>query len=85
VQENGNAGTDHGHGTVMLLLGGGLKGGQVHGAWPGLAPSALDQGDLAGANDYRDVLGELLNVRLGVGDVAKIFPGHPYKRLGVAR
>jgi uncharacterized protein (DUF1501 family) len=85
VAENGNAGTDHGHGGVMLVMGGGLNGGAVHGAWPSLAPSALDQGDLAGANDYRDVLAEVLAVRFGVGNVADIFPGHPYKRLGVMR
>jgi uncharacterized protein (DUF1501 family) len=76
VAENGNAGTDHGHGGVMLLLGGGLRGGRVHGRWPGLEPDALDQGDLAGANDYRDVLAELLRARLGVADLAPIFPAH---------
>jgi uncharacterized protein (DUF1501 family) len=85
VAENGNAGTDHGHGGLMLLLGGGLNGGAVHGKWPGLAPSALDQGDLAGANDYRDVLAELLRTRLGVSDAAKIFPGHQAQDLGVFR
>jgi uncharacterized protein (DUF1501 family) len=69
----------------MLLLGGGLNGGAVHGRWPGLAPSALDQGDVAGANDYRDVLAELLARRLGVVDSAKIFPGHRPKSLGVFR
>ncbi|HET6211781.1 MAG TPA: DUF1501 domain-containing protein [Micromonosporaceae bacterium] len=82
VEENGNAGTDHGHGGVMLLLGGGLAGGKVHGKWPGLAESALDHGDLAGANDYRDVLGEMLSTRLGVADLAKIFPSYTYHRLG---
>lgn len=85
VAENGNAGTDHGHGGVMLLLGGGLVGGRVHGRWPGLAEDALDHGDVAGANDYRDVLGELLSARLGVTDLPKIFPGHAYRRLGVFR
>jgi len=83
VEENGNAGTDHGHGGAMLLLGGGLNGRKVHGRWPGLAESALDHGDLAGANDYRDVLGEMLIARLGLGDVKKIFPGHSYRELGV--
>ena len=85
VSENGNAGTDHGHGALMLLLGGGLMGGQVHGRWPGLAPSALDNGDLAGANDYRDVLGEVLERGFGVGDVKKVFPDHTYSRIGVLR
>ncbi|HKO33423.1 MAG TPA: DUF1501 domain-containing protein, partial [Candidatus Limnocylindria bacterium] len=85
VQENGNAGLDHGRGGLMLLLGGGLVGGQVHGKWPGLAPGALDNGDLAGPNDYRDVLGELLQRGFGIGDLSKIFPDHPYNRIGVAR
>jgi len=83
VEENGNAGTDHGHGAVMLLLGGGLNGGKVHGKWPGLAAGALDQGDLAGANDYRDVLSELLQSRFAVSNAAQIFPGYTPKRLGV--
>jgi uncharacterized protein (DUF1501 family) len=85
VAENGNAGADHGHGGVMLLLGGGLRGGRVHGGWPGLAPDVLDHGDLAGANDYRDVLVELLQRRLGIGDPAPIFPDHRPTRLGVFR
>ena len=85
VQENGNAGTDHGHGSLMMLLGGGLNGGAVHGKWPGLAPGALDNGDLAGANDYRDVLGEVLDRRFGVADVKKVFPDHDYSRIGVLR
>ncbi|HLT11768.1 MAG TPA: DUF1501 domain-containing protein [Micromonosporaceae bacterium] len=83
VAENGNAGTDHGHGSLMLLLGGGLVGGRVHGKWPGLAPDDLDNGDLAGANDYRDVLGEILERRFGLGDLKKIFPDHDYHRIGV--
>jgi uncharacterized protein (DUF1501 family) len=83
VQENGNAGLDHGRGGLMLLLGGGLVGGKVHGKWPGLAPAALDNGDLAGPNDYRDVLGEILQRGFNVGDLTKVFPDHPYSRLGV--
>ncbi len=85
VAENGNAGVDHGHGGLMMLLGGGLVGSQVHGKWPGLSAGALDNGDLAGANDYRDVVAELLNRRFNIGDVKKIFPDHEYRRLGVAR
>ena len=83
VEANGNSGTDHGHGGVMLLLGGGLNGGKVHGKWPGLAAGALDQGDLAGANDYRDVVSELLGARMGVKDPKKIFPGYEPRKLGV--
>ena len=83
--ENGNGGTDHGHGGVMLLLGGGLNGGQVHGRWPGLDPSALNQGDVAGVNDYRNVMGELLATRFGIGNLGEIFPGFQYQRLGIVK
>jgi uncharacterized protein (DUF1501 family) len=82
VEQNGNAGTDHGHGGVMLLLGGGLNGGRVHGRWPGLAPGARDHGDVAGANDYRDTLAEMLRTRFGVTDAPTIFPGYQTKRVG---
>ncbi len=85
LQENGNAGTDHGHGSVMLLLGGGLNGGRVHGAWPGLEPSALNQGDVAGANDYRNVLSEVLATRFNVANSADIFPGFQSQRIGIMR
>jgi uncharacterized protein (DUF1501 family) len=83
VAENGNAGTDHGYGGLMMMFGGGLNGGKVHGKWPGLAESVLDHGDVPGANDIRDPIAEALAVRFGVGDLAKIFPGHKYTRLGV--
>ncbi|GAA2621349.1 DUF1501 domain-containing protein [Dactylosporangium fulvum] len=85
VQENGNVGVDHGHGNAMLLLGGGLNGGKVHGNWPGLSQSALDQGDVAGANDYRDVLAEVLKKRFNVADSGAIFPNHQFKSLGVVK
>jgi uncharacterized protein (DUF1501 family) len=87
IDQNGSGGADHGHGATVLLLGGGLAGGTIHGAWPGLAPEARDDGDVAGANDYRDVLGELVIARLGVSTaaLATIFPGHPYRPLGVTR
>ncbi len=84
VEQNANAGVDHGHGGLMLLLGGGLKGGQVHGKWPGLSAGALDHGDVAGSNDYRDALGDLLTKRFGLGDLGPIFPGYKYKPMGVA-
>jgi uncharacterized protein (DUF1501 family) len=85
VSQNGNNGTDHGHGSLMMLLGGGLNGGAVHGTWPGVAPDALDNGDLAGANDYRDVLAEILDRRFGISDSKRVFPDRDYTRIGVAR
>ena len=57
VQENGGLGTDHGHGSVMWLLGGNVRGGRVHGEWRGLQYENLFQGmDVAVTTDYRDVL-----------------------------
>src|SRR4051794_21073696 len=65
VTQNGSGGLDHGHGSAMLVLGGGIRGGRVYGRWPGLGPKQLDDGDLAVTTDYRDVLGELVHRRLG--------------------
>ncbi|NOT31195.1 MAG: DUF1501 domain-containing protein [Planctomycetes bacterium] len=86
VEENASAGTDHGHGNALFVLGGGVNGGQVISNWPGLAPAALDNGDLAITTDYRDVLGEILARRLGVGPagLATIFPQHTFTSVGVA-
>ncbi|MEI6363359.1 MAG: DUF1501 domain-containing protein [Actinomycetes bacterium] len=76
VKENGDLGVDHGHGNAMLLFGGGVVGGTVHGTWPGLAPERLDDGDLAGTTDYRDVLAEALTrrCRQPASDLAAVFP-----------
>jgi uncharacterized protein (DUF1501 family) len=84
VAENGSKGVDHGHGNAMLLLGGGVRGGRVYGAWPGLAPAALAAGDLAATTDYRAVLGEVLQKRCGVGSLTEVFPGVAPAALGLA-
>ncbi len=78
VYENGSLGTDHGHGNVMFVLGGNVNGGKVYGDWPGLAPEKLaGPGDLAITSDFRDVLGEIVQTRLGNPDhLAEIFPGY---------
>jgi uncharacterized protein (DUF1501 family) len=76
VAENGDQGTDHGLGNAMLLLGGGVNGGVVHGAWPGLDDGNLDDGDLKGTTDYRDVLAEALTrrCRQPASDLGSVFP-----------
>lgn len=78
LRENGNRGTDHGHGNMMLVLGGNVNGGQVYtNPWPGLAPGALDEGlDLAITTDYRQVLSEILIRRLGDPNLGIVFPGY---------
>ncbi|MFN8232121.1 MAG: DUF1501 domain-containing protein [Actinomycetota bacterium] len=83
VEENGSGGTDHGHGQAVLLLGGGVRGGQVHGRWPGLAPGALVDGDLAATTEYRTILAEVLEKRCGAGAIGSIFPGIGAERPGV--
>ncbi|MGZ8631261.1 MAG: DUF1501 domain-containing protein [Actinomycetota bacterium] len=77
IEENGSGGTDHGFGQAVFLLGGGVKGGQVHGDWPGLAPAQLVDGDLDATTDYRNLLASVLEKRCGAGpaDVANVFPG----------
>jgi len=83
VEENSSQGTDHGHGNVMILMGGHIAGGQVHASWPGIAPEQLDDGDLAITIDYRDILGEILTRRLGATDLGAIFPQHTFTTHGV--
>ena len=84
VRENGNRGTDHGHGNAMLVLGGGVKGGKIYGKWPGLEREQLYQGrDLAITTDFRDVFAECLTGHLGARDISKVFPGFQYgQKLG---
>ena len=77
VQENGSLGTDHGHGSAMLLMGGHVAGRRVSGRWPGLEPEQLvGPGDLAVTSDYRDVLAEICLTRLNNPALADIFPGY---------
>ena len=75
VAENGNRGTDHGHATAMLVLGGGVRGGRVYGRWPGLGHHQLFEGrDLAVTTDFRGLFSEVATRHLGV-PAAPIFPG----------
>lgn len=83
--ENAALGTDHGHGNMMLALGGGIQGGQVVARWPGLTRDQLvGPGDLDITIDYRDVLGEILRKRLNSPDLIAIFPGYTVTEIGLA-
>ncbi|MEM7800132.1 MAG: DUF1501 domain-containing protein [Chloroflexota bacterium] len=83
LEENGSAGTDHGHGNVMFLMGGGVEGGSVFTNWPSLRPEALDEGDLAITIDYRDVLAELVQNRIGNPQIDQVFPNYQPSQLGL--
>ena len=76
---NGTDGTDHGTGTVALLVGGALKGGRVIADWPGLKPASLyEDRDLKPTIDLRAVLKGLLRDHLRADDrvlTADVFPG----------
>jgi uncharacterized protein (DUF1501 family) len=76
LSQNASYGTDHGHASAMLVLGGGVNGGRLYGKWPGLAPEQLyDRADLAVTTDYRQVLAELLVKRHGNSKMDVVFPG----------
>jgi uncharacterized protein (DUF1501 family) len=77
VRQNGNRGTDHGHATSFLVLGGAVRGGKVYGQWPGLAREQLhEKRDLAVTTDYRMVLADIARSHLGARDLSKIFPNY---------
>ena len=87
VRENGTGGTDHGHGSVVFVLGGGARGGRVYACWKGLDAARLHEGrDLAVTTDHRDVFAEVLRAQFKLGVLSPVFPGHapkPDKRLGL--
>ena len=76
AKENGAGGSDHGHGSLALVLGGGVRGGRVHGRWPGLRDQDLYDGrDLAATTDFRDLLSDCLGSQFGPLP-AELFPGY---------
>src|SRR2546425_356903 len=89
IRENGNSGTDHGHATAMLALGGPVNGGRVLGRWPGLSLEQRFEGrDVAVTTDFRDLFGEILARHLGSTDLGTVFPGYtpsPTRFLGAIR
>jgi uncharacterized protein (DUF1501 family) len=88
LRENGDGGTDHGHGNAIWLLGGAVRGGRVYGEWPGLAPTALYEGrDLAVTTDFRTVLAAVLARHLHLADraLAQVFPGFAPPRTDIDR
>jgi uncharacterized protein (DUF1501 family) len=87
VRENGSQGTDHGRGTVMFAMGKGIVGGRVLAKnWPGLAREVLADGqDLQVTVDYKDILAEIVQRRLGNPNLNVVFPTWTPTMLGVTR
>jgi uncharacterized protein (DUF1501 family) len=86
VRQNGNGGTDHGHAGAMFVIGGAVRGGKVHGTWPGLEREQLYEGrDLALTTDFRAVFADILTKHLGASNLAPVFPGYDGKAFSVFR
>ncbi|HTV46342.1 MAG TPA: DUF1501 domain-containing protein [Stellaceae bacterium] len=88
VHENGDRGTDHGHGNVIWVAGGAINGGRVYGEWPGLAPDQLYQHrDLAITTDFRAALAAILSAHLHLRDdqLDRVFPDAPPVAAGLTR
>ena len=85
LRANKSGGTDHGRDGVMIIMGGGVKGGRILGPWPSLEEAALEERvDLAVKTDYRQVLTELLEHHGGAPMNATVFPGYKApSRLGL--
>ncbi|MCK9689502.1 DUF1501 domain-containing protein [Scleromatobacter humisilvae] len=85
-KENGNRGTDHGHGTAYWVMGGGVKGG-VRGEQVALtSPASLNQGrDWPVLNDYRGVFGGLFQRMYGLDaeQLQRVFPGGAPRDIGL--
>ena len=85
ARENGNGGTDHGHGNAMWVLGGQVSGGKVVGDWKGVGDAALNEGrDLPVTTDFRSVLAQVAERHLRLPDrqLAQLFPDMPNKTPG---
>ena len=85
-KENGNRGTDHGHGSVSWALGGAVRGGRVAGEQVAVAPGSLFQNrDYPVLNEYRAVLGGVLARLYGLSSaqLQQVFPGSTTKDIGL--
>jgi uncharacterized protein (DUF1501 family) len=86
ARENGNRGTDHGHGSTLWVLGGGVAGGRIAGAQAAVDERHLYQNrDFPVLNDYRSVLAYLFARAYGLdaARLERVFPGAKPQDLGL--
>lgn len=85
-RENGSQGTDHGHGSALWVLGGGVRGAALRGEQGRLGPQDLHEGrDLPVLNEYRNTLAGLLRRMYGLktADLMHVFPQSAPADLGL--
>jgi len=85
-RENGDKGTDHGHGSVYWVMGGGLSGGRLAGEQVAVSEATLNQNrDLPVLTDYRAMIGGLVQRQFGLSDdrLATMFPQTKPAELGL--
>jgi len=79
-RENGDRGTDHGHGSVYWVLGGAVKGGRLPGEAVAITSKSLNEGrDLPVLTDNRAMISSITQRLYGLrrDQIEKIFPGAP--------
>jgi len=84
--QNDSSGTDHGTGSVVMVMGNPTNGSIINGGanWPGLHSNDLYYGDLDWVTDFRDIYAEILSGHMGLdsGTMSLILPGHSYTPVG---
>ena len=86
VRENGNQGTDHGHGSCFFVINGNLKSKNIIANWKDLKKENLfEERDLPVTTDFRDVFSDILRTQFTINDLSGVFPEFKSKKLNLYR